>query len=136
MKKELLKSWNKKSFKVVFFRGSGPGGQHKNKNDTACRITDIETGLSAESQVHKSQVQNKKEAFRKLRKKLLEHHFPKVPKERAPNTERVRTYHAVRGEILDHRTSKVYNYVDCVEGTKFYKVIEETALHGAMEDED
>jgi len=37
-KKELLFSLTKKDFKVETFRGSGAGGQHRNKTDSAVRI--------------------------------------------------------------------------------------------------
>lgn len=48
------------------FRGSGPGGQHRNKVETAVRVTHLPSGLVAESSVHRSQSQNKKEALSRL----------------------------------------------------------------------
>ncbi len=64
--KEILFSLTKKDFIVQPFKGSGPGGQNKNKNSTAIRIIHPESGAKAEAQEHKSQLQNKKAAFTRL----------------------------------------------------------------------
>ncbi len=37
----------KDDLKIEFYRGSGPGGQHRNKTSSACRITHKITGISA-----------------------------------------------------------------------------------------
>ncbi len=66
MTKELLFSVTKKDFTIQPFKGSGPGGQHRNKNATACRIIHEDSGARGESQEHKSFQQNRKEAFRRL----------------------------------------------------------------------
>jgi hypothetical protein len=65
MKQKLL-SLTKKDFKVEFYRASGNGGQNRNKRDTACRITHIETGITAISADERSQLQNKRKAFERL----------------------------------------------------------------------
>lgn len=63
MKDKLGYNWphevTKKDLKLEPVRGSGPGGQNRNKNYTGMRITHIPTGISARSDEHKSQVQNK-----------------------------------------------------------------------------
>lgn len=64
--RELLHSITKNDFTIQPFKGSGPGGQHRNKNATAIRLIHNESGVQAESQKHKSQRQNRKEAFNKL----------------------------------------------------------------------
>jgi len=56
----------KKDFRIDFYRGSGKGGQHRNKTSSACRITHIATGLSSTSEDERSQHQNKKLAFNRL----------------------------------------------------------------------
>ena len=61
-----LLSLTKKDFKVEFYRASGNGGQNRNTRDTACRITHIETGITAISADERSQLQNKKKAFERL----------------------------------------------------------------------
>lgn len=64
--KELLFSLTAKDFKVETFKGSGPGGQHRNKTETAVRITHPESGAVGSAQDSRSQAQNKQSAFKKL----------------------------------------------------------------------
>ena len=66
MSRDLIYSLRKKDFIVQPFKGSGAGGQHRNKNSTAIRIIHLESGAKGESQELKSQHQNKKLAFERL----------------------------------------------------------------------
>ena len=47
-------------------RGSGKGGQNRNKRDTAVRIVHRASGAVGESQEERSQPQNKRTAFRRM----------------------------------------------------------------------
>jgi protein subunit release factor B len=47
-------------------RGSGKGGQNRNKRDTAVRIVHRASGAVGESQEQRSQLQNKHAAFRRM----------------------------------------------------------------------
>jgi hypothetical protein len=49
------------------YRASGPGGQHRNKTESAVRLRHRETGVSAIGEDSRSQAENKKHAVRRLR---------------------------------------------------------------------
>jgi len=48
-------------------RGSGPGGQKRNKTESAVRVIHLPSGISAEDDTSRSQHQNRLHALRKLR---------------------------------------------------------------------
>ncbi len=59
-----------KQCRVTYGRASGPGGQHRNKVDTAVRILHVPTGIKAAAAERRSQSQNQHMARRRLRLKL------------------------------------------------------------------
>ncbi len=56
------------------YRASGPGGQHRNKTESAVRLRHLATGVSAIAEESRSQAENKAIALRRLRAQLALRH--------------------------------------------------------------
>lgn len=66
MSKQKLFSVDLHDCDVQTMTAGGPGGQNQNRSQTAVRIKHRESGAVGVSREHKSQLQNKKAAFRRM----------------------------------------------------------------------
>ena len=118
---------NDADLRIDVFRSSGPGGQSVNTTDSAVRITHLPTGLVVSCQNEKSQLQNKEQALRILRSRLLEAAQAAADAEASDarrsqirtvdRSERVRTYNVPENRVSDHRTGfKAYNLDAVMDG--------------------
>jgi len=61
---------NEADIQVEFYRGSGPGGQHRNTTDSAVRIRHLPTGIVVHASENRSQLRNREVALQRLREAL------------------------------------------------------------------
>jgi peptide chain release factor 1 len=120
-------SIDENDLRIDVYRSSGPGGQSVNTTDSAVRITHLPTGIVASCQNEKSQLQNREQAMRILRARLLAAAQEKADAEAGAarrsqvrtvdRSERIRTYNFPENRISDHRTGyKAYNLDQVLDG--------------------
>ena len=94
------------------FRASGAGGQHINKTSSAVRLIHIPTGMVAECQTQRSQLQNREYAMNLLKSRLYE-----IEKNKQDSEIKIRTYNYPQGRITDHRIGmNVYQFENFLNG--------------------
>ncbi|MFH1392751.1 MAG: peptide chain release factor-like protein [bacterium] len=124
---------NPVDLRIESFRGSGPGGQHRNVTDSAIRITHLPTGIVVSSQNQKSQHQNKAAALQILENRLKNSSAKKyqdsVVQERreqigqAERSEKIRTYNFPQNRITDHRINKSWQNLEQILNGNLEKII-------------
>lgn len=96
------------------YRGSGAGGQNRNKRDTGVRFTHEPSGAVGESEAERSQVQNRREAFRKMASS------PRfIMWAKAQGQARIEGHASLDrkvDEMMDERNMRIEIGVDCAPG--------------------
>lgn len=124
-----------------YFRSNGPGGQHKNKTDSAVRLTHTPTGVVSIAQYGRSQSHNKQVALDALRAKLHRAQEEKIKAEknahrttqvgRGARGEKVRTYCERKDLVVDHRNGKRLSLKKFLKGQT--KRLRQRSQHGSYD---
>ena len=118
---------NPSDIRMEVYRASGAGGQHVNKTSSAVRLIHEPTGIVAECQTERSQLQNREYAMRLLKSRIYEkekqEQDAKLANERksqvgsGDRSEKIRTYNYPQGRITDHRIGmSIYQMEDFLNG--------------------
>lgn len=118
---------NPSDIRMEVYRASGAGGQHVNKTSSAVRLIHEPTGIVAECQTERSQLQNREYAMRLLKSRIYEkekqEQDAKLANERksqvgsGDRSEKIRTYNYPQGRITDHRIGmSIFQMEDFLNG--------------------
>lgn len=108
---------NKKDLEVFYTKGTGPGGQHKNKTYSCVVIRHLPTGIEERCEDTRSKNQNYKIAYDRIEKRVNEliekqkhEQLNKIRNKEVFDTTNgskvIRTYNQKRNEVKDYRSGK------------------------------
>lgn len=119
------KALDPKDVELVATRGSGPGGQHRNKTESCIIATHLPTGISARIDL-KSQHQSRQVALQVLAARIYEVERQKVDSARSDvrkgqvgtgqRGDKIRTYRTQDDQVTDHRSGQKWKLTKWLKG--------------------
>lgn len=114
----------KKDLRIDTYRGSGAGGQHRNKTDSAVRIVHLPTGIVSTCEGERSQHHNKDTAMNKLHSELEQLYREKDVSvnesfKNEANSQwgsQIRSYLFNNNIVKDHMINKEYDITSFLNG--------------------
>ena len=125
---------NPNDLRIDIYRSGGHGGQGVNTTDSAVRITHLPTGIVAQCQNERSQIQNKEKCMQMIRTRLYEYELRKHEEElgnerknkigTGDRSEKIRTYNYPQNRVTDHRIGFTTKQLDRVMEGAIDEIIE------------
>jgi peptide chain release factor 1 len=123
---------------ITACRASGAGGQHVNKTNSAIRVVHIPTGMVAECQNERSQLQNKLTAISVLKSRIYAmEEEKKAALEGAARlaqvgswdrSEKIRTYNFPQDRVTDHRINENFSNLPTIMMGDLTDIIDALAI--------
>ena len=132
-----------KDIEIEVYKSAGAGGQNVQKNSTAVRIRHLPTGIVAQCQDERSQLQNKLRSMSILRARLYEieeqkRHTALTDTRRSQvgsgdRSEKIRTYNFPQNRVTDHRINLTSYRLESVLDGELDAFIDELATRDQAE---
>jgi protein subunit release factor A len=103
----------KTDLEITHIKGSGPGGQNRNKRMSGVRVRHLPTGIVAEATERRSQAQNLSAALERLSSKIEKHFYrpdPRYETKKTKSSQRERLQTKKKHSGIKKARSKTFGF--------------------------